>query len=52
MIHISFWFMLIEVGILGRSIHTIKKNTGALVVAGKEIGLDVNADKAKYMVIS
>jgi len=44
--------MLIGVGILGRSIHTIKKNMGALVVAGKETGLEVNTDKAKYMVMS
>jgi hypothetical protein len=34
---------------LGRSIQTIKKNTEALVVAGKEIELEVNADKTKYM---
>ena len=32
--------------------HTIKRNTGALVVASKETGLNVNADKPKYMVIS
>jgi hypothetical protein len=34
------------------SIHTIKENAGALVVASMEIGLDVNADKTKYMVMS
>jgi len=34
------------------SAHTVKKNTAALVVAGKEIGLEVNADKTKYMVMS
>ena len=38
--------------ILGRSIHIIKKNTEALVVACKETGLEVNADKTKYMVMS
>jgi predicted transcriptional regulator len=36
---------------LGRSIHSIK-NTEALVVASKEIGLEVNAQKTKYMVMS
>jgi hypothetical protein len=30
-------------------IRTIKKNTKALVVASKKIGLEVNADKTKYM---
>ena len=32
-------------------IHTINKNTETLVVASKEIGLEVNADKTKYMVM-
>ena len=40
-----------DVNILGGSIHTIKKNTGTLVVASKN-GLNVNADKTKYMVMS
>ena len=38
--------------ILGRSVQTIKKNTEALVIANKETGLEVNADKTKYMVMS
>ena len=37
---------------LGRSVHTITKNTEPVVVASKEIGLEVNADKTKYMVMS
>jgi hypothetical protein len=37
---------------LGGDVQTIKKNTEPAVVASKEIGLDVNADKAKYMVMS
>jgi len=41
-----------EVNMLGGSVHTIKKNANALVVAGKERGLEVNADKTKYMVMS
>jgi hypothetical protein len=38
--------------ILGGSVDTIKRNTEALVVGSKEIGLDVNADRTKYMVMS
>jgi hypothetical protein len=41
-----------DVNILGRSIHSIKKYAEALVIASKEIGLEVNAEKTKYMVIS
>jgi hypothetical protein len=38
--------------ILSSSVHTRKKHTEALVVASKEIGLEVNADKTKYIVMS
>jgi len=38
-----------DVDILGGSVHAIKKNTDILVVAGKEISLQVNAEKTKYM---
>jgi hypothetical protein len=41
-----------DVNILGGSVHTVKENVEALVVANKEIGLEVNADKTKYMVMS
>jgi hypothetical protein len=40
------------VNILGGSVHTIKENSKALVVASKVIGLEVNTDKTKYMVMS
>jgi len=38
--------------ILRGSAHNIEKNTEALLVGSKEIGLEVNADKTKYMVMS
>ena len=41
-----------EVNILGGSVHTIKENAEALIVASKEIGLEVNAVKTKYLVMS
>jgi len=31
-----------DVNILGESLHSVKKNTEAVVVAGKENGLEVN----------
>ena len=37
---------------MGGRVHTVKENTEALIVASKEIGLEVNADKTKYMVMS
>jgi hypothetical protein len=37
---------------LGGSVHTVKENAEALVVATKEIGLEANADKTKYIVMS
>jgi len=41
-----------DVNILGGSVHIIGENTEALVVASKETGLEVNAVKIKYMVMS
>jgi hypothetical protein len=38
-----------SVNIFGGSIQTIKKNTKALVVTSKEIGLEVNTKKTKYI---
>jgi len=40
------------VNILGESVHTADKFAAALVVAGMEIGLEINADKTKYMGMS
>jgi hypothetical protein len=41
-----------DVTMLGGNIHTIRKNTEALAVASMEIGLEVNAEKTKYLVMS
>jgi len=40
------------VNILCGSIHTIKKNTEALVAASKETGQEVNAERTKYVDMS
>ena len=41
-----------DVNILVGSVHTVKENAEVLIVARREIGLEVNADKTKYMVMS
>jgi hypothetical protein len=41
-----------DINILGGNIHTIRKNTEGLVIANKEIGLELNAEKTQYMVVS
>jgi len=37
---------------MGGSLHTVKENAKGLIVASKKTGLEVNADKTKYMVMS
>jgi len=41
-----------DANILSGNIHTIKENREALVVDSRENGLQLNADRTKYMVMS
>jgi hypothetical protein len=41
-----------DVNLLGDNIDTIKKNTGTLIDDGREIGLEINIEKTKYMLLS
>ena len=41
-----------DINMLGGSVHSVKEIAEALLVASKEIGLEVNVDETKYMVMS
>ena len=41
-----------DVNVLGGSVHTLKENAEALLAASNKTGLEVYADKTKYMVMS
>jgi hypothetical protein len=41
-----------DVNLLGDNIDTIKKNTQTLIDASKVVGLEVNREKTKYMLLS
>jgi hypothetical protein len=41
-----------DVNLLGDNIDTIKKNTETLIDVSKEVGLEINLEKTKYMLLS
>jgi hypothetical protein len=41
-----------DINLLGDNIDTIKKNTETLIDANKEVGLEINVEQTKYMLLS
>ena len=41
-----------DVNMLGENLQTIRENTEIFIKASKDIGLEVNSDKTKYMITS
>jgi hypothetical protein len=42
----------VDVNLLGGSVNTIKENSKTLLEASRDIGLEINAEKTKYMIMS
>jgi hypothetical protein len=41
-----------DINLLDDSVNTIKENSGTFLEASRDLGLEINADKTKYMIMS
>jgi hypothetical protein len=49
--HIIFWLMLMML-MLGDNIGTINENIETIIAASKEVDLEMNVEKTKYILLS
>jgi hypothetical protein len=50
--HISFWLVLLMFNLVGDNTDTIIKKTKTLTDASMGVGLEINVEKTKYMLLS
>jgi hypothetical protein len=50
--HISFWLMLMMEIYWEKVVGTIRKSAETLIDASREIGLEINVEKTKYMLLA
>jgi hypothetical protein len=50
-VFVKFWELQLQKA-LGDSVNTIKENKGTILEANGDVGLEVNAEKTKYMIKS
>jgi len=43
-----FYFVYVDINVLNASIHTVTQNTPVLLIASRNVGLEVNVAKTKY----
>jgi hypothetical protein len=48
----QLWVYADDVNLLGNSVNTITDNSETLLQASRDIGLEINAEKTKYMIMS
>ena len=49
---VKIWSYSFDVNMLGENLQTVRENTEVFIEASKDIGLEANYEKTKYMITS